>query len=585
MQRALVLTFSILAPLWAAVGCRCGERTEDPNAAPRAPDAWSLGEVLDRVGPVDEDPAATIPSSVHVYVRLKGAAGVLDNEDKDPLAKEAWTVIETMMPGGFWQGAAEKLGLEERELLRRLFVGDLVLADQTIHRRRRLVVMSKVEPDLLAKLPEAASLETWKAQPEIGPFRLYQGGSEGQDYVLAIGPSWLAFSSLDGADHVRNILVARSAGQESLRDKESYRDLFGRLPENPDAVMFTQSHDRPEAHALTVVRDGARFEARYAARAPKVKKYIEALDAKNGVDFGPLPVDVVVAGSVNLLTRDVPSEGVLDMLLFPHSFRERVLSRIEPPLLFFLGKVDRRRIEPDPGFHVPVFGFAIRLKDRRAAADLDRICSGIHFLVSVGKLALAEGFFGVDEVKRKNVKYHLADFGPLLRSAGDNTILAKMASLPSAKGLTRVAYGRIGDFYVVCTQEQFFHQWREAEAQRQGRLSSSEDYNLFEFENRDGLIISALTRGKELSELLNGALSFIKRAEGNAEDPDSEPEAGQVNADRKIGREREPKTDDESRIQKPLRWLANGLEQSRTFSIQMWHTDGGLLEGRLVVLR
>jgi hypothetical protein len=543
-------------------------------------------EVLALVAEESGDPAEFVPADVNVYVRIESGAGILDADDSNPLSKEAWNAIQDAIPGGLWEAAATKLGMDERTLLKELFTRDLCLVDQTIADRRRLVVVTTVDSKILAKLPEAAGLEPWSEQPNVGPFRLYRGASGDREYLLAVGERRLVFSSTGGADHVRRILVAKSAGEPLLVDHEAYRDLLSRLPQKRSGVMFTQSRDGDEAHALALIHDGKRLEARYAARAPNVKKYIEALQSKKGVDFGPLPADVVAAVSFNMVTKDVPAEGVLDMLLFPYSFRRRVLPNIEPPMLVFLGKVPREDIRPDPGFHVPVFGVALRLNDPKVAADLDRICSGIHFLVSISQFALREGFFGVEEIEqtvdKEELTYHRADFGPILRATGKGTLLAKLASLPNAKGLTRIAFGRIGDFYVICTQEAFFRRWKEAESGHATRLSGADDFAKFEFQDHDGLILSALTRGRELSELVNEAIAFLEQSGEQDDSSEEKPDK-----DKKSKAEDEKSKDDEDtdKITKPLQWLANGLEESKTFSVQVWHTDDGLLHGRLVVLR
>jgi len=575
--------------IWMALLEAACSSTPGPPPLPEPTPAWRRPEVLDLLTEAAEDPAALVPADVDVFVHLRNGAGILDADDSDPIAREAWSAIEETIPGGMWELAATNLGVDERDLLRELFTRDLCLVDQTIDGRRKLSVLALVESDLLAKLPRAAELEPWAEQPTVGPYRLYRGTSEDHDYLLALGESRLVFSSTKGADHVRRLLVAGSDGTPLLADNEGYRDLMSQLPRKHNGVVFTQSRDGEEAHAVTLIRDAGRYEARYVAHAPDVMKYVEALEPGRGVDFGPQPVDVVAAGTFNLMTKDVPAEGLLDTLLFPYSFRGRVLPRIEPPILLFLGKVPRADIRPDPGFDVPVFGFAIRLTDPEVTADLDRLCSGLHFLASISQLALIEGFFGVEAIDSQldgePLAYHRADFGPVLRAGGSDSLLAKLASLPNARSLTRVAFGRIGDFYVICTQEAFFRRWTQAQSGRAARLTAADDFSEFEFQDHAGLIFSALTRGRELSALVNETITFVERARGKdaEEKPEPDHDSRKSSTGNRRPGPRDP--DDATRITRPLRWLANGLEQSRTFSVQVWHSDDGLLHGKLVVLR
>ena len=587
-----VLALTVFAPALAVVLLASCGTVPEPSPTTDLP-IWLRSPILDGTRESDDDPASIVPADATLYVRIENGGGILDADETDPLAREAWNAIQGLIPAGFWRGSAPQLGLDERALLRELFTRDLVLVDQSIAATRRLVVLSRVSEKILRDLPAAARLEPWPLQERVGPYRLWRGESEGKAYLIALGERWLAFTSVDGADHIRRLLVARSAGEPTLDANDAYRDLLSRLPAERRAVMFTQTADGSQAHALVLIGNAPRYEARYAARAPDVEKYVDAVAAKQKLDFGPLPDDVVAAGAVNVLTHEVPSEGVLDMLLFPHSFRARIWERIEPPVLFFLGRLPRAEIAPDPGFDVPVFGIAVRLENDDVARDLDRVCSGIHFLVSLGQLALAEGFFGVEEVKAGGVEYHRADFGPVLRATGNDSLLGKLANAPSARGLTQIAYGRVDDYYVICTQEAFLRRWRDASRSAMTRLTSARDFGAFEFEERDGLIFSALTRGPELSKLVDEAIAFLRESRDGETGARVEPDATSVTNDDGEAPEGDgaagdsgPDDDDgAARIERPLRWLAGGLEQSSTFSVQVWHGADGLLYGRLLVLR
>jgi hypothetical protein len=529
---------------------------------------------------VDEDPARFVPAEVLMYARLEGAAGFLDAKDGDPLARKAWRVIQGIAPAGFWRDAAPRLGLSEREVLEALFAHDVVVVDQALDGRRAEVVLARVDEDLLRRLPEAAGCVRLGSGEQLGAFEVFANPLKEGGFVLARSSRWLAFTSIDASDHLRRLLTARAAGEPALATNDGFLELMARLPAERSGTFYTRSVDGSERHAVVLVREPDRLVAHYAGRVADAEKYVDPLSASEGVEFGPLPADVLAAGTVNVFTRDVPGESFLDLLLFPHSFRDRVLPRLSPPLLVFLGQVPGTRIDPRLDFTVPVLGAAVRLKDPSVAEDLDRIASGAHFLVAVTRLKLLEGFFGVEEVEWEGGSYHVADFGPIVRAGGPNSVFARLASIPGASSLTRLAYGVVGDYYLVCTQEHFLRACADLAAGNAPRLAAAPDFASFGLEERNGLVVSGVIRGRELAALLRAAGQYIERVTGIPVDS-GEKEKG---TDDSSKRQRSSSDEDSRTVQRPLDWIASGLEDSRSFALQLWY-DGGALHGKVVIAR
>lgn len=562
---------SMIAVLLASLMASCrsaGKRDPEPPAP------WLLDSVLAKVNDQFDDPTQFVPADVRLFLQVARSGTILDNE-KDPLVTEAWHLIGEILPDDVWSRAAEKLGLTQREFVRNVFGQDLTLVELKEGKRRRAVVLSRPRAERIAELPDALGLLPWDVQNRIGPWSLYRGKTGEGDYLAAVGTRWLAITGVDGADHMRRILVARAAEDPTLEDDDEFRRLLGHLPATADAVLYTRNSSGEDRHAITLRYQGDALQAHYAARAGHAEKYVDPVDFIPQAEFGPLPDDVVVAGTVSMITREIPGESSLDLMLFPGDFRGDILPSLRPPLVLFLGKVERNRFTPDPGFTVPVAGMAIRLRDREVASLLDRLCSRIHFFLSISRLDLIEGFLGVRGVERGGLRYHVADFGPAILSSGGGPLVKRLADLPQAKLLTQLAYGRVGDYYVVCNQEEFLHMWNESRAGTAARFEDAADFRDFDLDQHQGLIASVVTRGQDLATLLEGVTGFIRDALG---DEAVDELAGEREQERIERQEKE-------RLEQPLRWLGSGFRNRRVVAVQVWRDeDEGLLLGRLVAL-
>jgi hypothetical protein len=562
---------SLIAILIVPVLASCRSANEHK---PEPPAPWLLESVLARMDDRFDDPAQLVPADIRLFLQVARSGAILDNE-KDPLVAEAWQLIEETLPEHVWSRAAEKLGLERREFVRDVFGQHLTLVELKERGQRRAVVFSRPSAGRIADLPDALDLLPWDEQKRIGPWSLYRGDTGEGEYMVALGSRWLAITGIDGSDHLRRILVTRASGEPSLVDDDEFRRLLERLPSTADAMLYTRSSSGKDRHAISLRYQGDALQAHYAARADRAARYVDPLDSIPRAEFGPLPDDVVVAGTVSMITREIPGESFLDLMLFPRDFRAGVLPSLRPPLVFFLGKVERDRFTPDPGFTVPVAGVAVRLRDLEVAGLLDRLCSRIHFFLSISRLDLIEGFLGVRSVERGDLEYHVADFGPVILSSGGGPILEKLAALPQAKLLTQLAYGRIGDYYVVCNQEEFLHTWNESRSGRAARFEDATDFGRFDLGDHQGLIASVVTRGQELAILLDGLTGFIREALG---DEAVDELAGEREQER-IERE------EKERLEQPLRWLGSGFQNRRVVSVQIWRDEEeSLLLGRLVAL-
>lgn len=543
------------------------------STVPVIPDS---GKLSGEEGPglaVDHTPLLSpehwLPAQASVILRVERPRAILDAEG-DPVGAEVWKLLEELIPPDVWTTAAERLELSRRDLILQLFGQELLLCDLQAEGRRRAVFFSRSRPSLLRRLPEALSLEPRRVGRPLPGWQLDESVGEEDAFLMGRAGPWLALTGTSGEPHLRAIVTARAEGRGVLADDPAFRALKKRLPARADAWVYSRDADGGDRHALALDYRGEHLEAHYVARSEEFNRYLDPLDEIEEPGFGPLPDPVLLAATISLVVRDIPGKDALDLLVFPADFRDDVLVHLRAPITFFVGKLEIPEGEPRPEFTLPVLGLAVRLKNPEVASLLDRLISRVHFLLSMGRLDVVEGLFGGTSVERKGLSYRIADFREIL-AEGRGNLLTRLARLPEAPFVTRVAHGRVGDHWVVATNREFLHRFQSALEGSVSRLEGARDYSEFDLRERKGLIASVIIRGEQLSSYLKGLRQDVRRR--------LSPE--ELEATRSPDRQERKKKDERNQLDRPLTWLARGFENRRVVSLQVWRAGKGFIQGRL----
>jgi len=541
----------------AMIGCESApKQVEQVEELP----AWARPAVRQRIIEPEDNPAKFIPASARLYLRVDGLRRFRANTQDDPLVEYLNDVLLTVQPPGLWRDAGRRLGLDAVGVLDTYFGNSAAIVEQKIDGRRAVVVLSRAGSLDLQQLPGAVEARPLDGSPQLGPFDLYELHDSDTRFALAVGSRWLALVEHRHLDHLRHLLTAVAAGDKPLADLPAYRNMLDRLPTGSAVTMFSRNRRDTEHHALTVTRHAADPSATvdYLARIPDFEKYTQPPIAP-GVTFGPLPNSTIAAATVNVLRGSTRHAAKASP---SHS---ELLDALRPPVLLYIGSVPGRELTPDPGIDVPVLGLALPIRSDKLAAQLDSAIRMIHFILSLGELNPIQGVFGVRTRTRGDVTYHEADFGRALARRFEGSDLAELANLPESAGLTRLSFGRVGDWYVICSQRTFFDRWIDAAADPARRMTAAASFDQFNLEDRPRLLASAVTRAPELSRLVEGVADFYRRTQL---DPDNL-------AARTVTRttiHTAPDPDDLDKIESPLRYLAGALKHRRSFSVQMWST-------------
>ena len=590
-RRATVPAVAMLATLLVVSLSGCESAPDVPVqaavVAPAATPPWILPEVAEMIREPATDPASFCPANLRGYLRVDNAAQWRASGQSDPLVAHMWEAIQSVGTPACWNRAAAHLGMDNSAMLDTYFGQTVALVDQKIDGDHAVVVVSRVPVDVLKGLPEAAGLRPWDpTHPDevvvraatFGPFAIYTTDDPGEQSAFAIGRNWLMIVARNRVNHIRRLLTISQAPAEAAAEQsqdtaddqpltglESFHKLLAKLPSERTAALFTRNGSGNENHAAVVVRHGTEVTVHYAATGTELTRVKDRAEHSEGVDFGLLPASTVSAATVNMIDSSYKRFRILDTILFPYSVDTSVLTKLSPPMIGFLGQVPGDEVIPNPGSDVPVIGVAVKLKDPSAAKDLDRLISRVHFFANLGELDLIRSLFGIRRVKAGGTSFHVADFGRAISKRLRDPHLSPLIRLPSSAGLTRLSFGRIGQWYVICSQEAFYRRCIEAEADPGKRFDQTDLFRQFTFESKPRLAVSAVTRARELSALLDNTVSYYERAHTEA--------GAKRQASRRLGD-----------LQEPLRLFAEALKHRHCFYLQLWHDDEGTLRGKLQVV-
>jgi len=367
------------------------------------------------------------------------------------------------------------------------------------------------------------------------------------------------------------------------------------------------------------------------ANDPNEIKY-HFLGQSEGLDLGPLPRSVIGIACLNAINYCPKNLGVLDLPLLFGNVRKRIIPGLAPPILGVIGSID---VDADgKRVTVPYAGIMVKLRDPSVSHDLDKLLGAMHFLATLGSLELGKSFFGTSEKQAGQTVFKVADFGSSLVRLIKDRFVAALANMPEPSGLRRIAYGRVGAWYVLCTQEAFLRQCAAVYANPSLGFSESEKYKNSRFQSCSNLVLTSFVDAPHISGLFALVTESLKdqadkysslqgSKKQNQEKKGEKPfkrlvdytrvtmnyflefgnqwcfihtlptQVPKAKEDPKVAaaidRARKqkgepPRTDPECAL-KPLNWLSSSLRKTYSFTLQVWReTEGNPLgELRIVI--
>jgi len=442
-----------------------------------------------------QDGAGLAPHDARVFIQADGMAGWIDAWEKDPLYRYLKEVAPEKKHRDAMKELEAILGMSGHDIIRKYFGTKIIYIGKEEGDGKPGVLLSEVakaDMDHALDSIRAALVDTY------GAYKIYT--PEDGSVLLGYDGKRLAVAEPRFKDYAKAVL-SRAADDKSLADDAAFKEWTGRLADDRAITVYVLKPD--ETHAIGVVK-GVRgsLDIGYTGTFPDLRKLYPKLGDAEALEFGPLPKTTIGATMLNLEDAGIDTKGMraIDGILanVSKNFKEDILPNLDAPLLLFLGEVSRTAVKPDPGFAVPVVGMAVKLRDTDVARDLNYVMGTAVALGNLSVMSWSKTPMTVKARTYNDVSYVAVDAG---------AALAAKVERPELAGTVVLSYGAVGDWFVVCTHEEFFKQIIAAEADESKRLTINK---MIPVTDNDDPVLSSFTRMPLLSAHVATWVEYIK---------------------------------------------------------------------------
>jgi hypothetical protein len=583
------------------------------------------------------DPAELCFADTHFYARFKELAEHNDPQT-NPFAEQAAEILAPINADGLLDRAAKKMGCTKRELFDRFFGIDVAMIDRMHDKNSPIILMSRASDADLARLPDAIGATIWKEAPTTGGYQTYVFAvSNDSQGLLAIGKNWFFVCERQHVDALRKLLRRSEQPRQTLARLPAYRDFRNRANKGAFGFAWGRAKARDYHGAAAVRIDegydlGIYSEVERPPPPPGDDPY-PFLAQRHKLDFGPLPQNVAFAGALNSLHRKPKDLGILDIPLIFSSVRTTILPGVEPPLIGVVADA------PAPEFgtnaRAPVLAICTRVTDDKVAEAIDSMLRNFHFLASLGALEFKKSLFGFKTRTFEGVNYQVADFGDGIIDRLPEGQLLPLVDLPKPAGLRALTMGRIGEWYVLCSQEKFFQDCVTASQYPNKRWTASAKFAEFAVHERPQLLASFAIDAPKVGDVVENATTIYEKARASkaegkpaaaeeppsrsadaehplkrlddvmhtisdiahqissnwlrmhtvsAEDPKAKEQSTIGEKKRESAATKPEDAEDTKKALEPLRWVSDALRRHHSLAAQFWRGEDGNPEGTVRLL-
>lgn len=390
------------------------------------------------------------PADAGLYIEVAKLAELRKQMADDPVV----ALLQEQMPHRrqpkAWEQIQDAMGLSGEEIFDRYFGMRVVVIAEHARNNPPGVLLSQV-----SEADAALAIEKLQLQhvDDVNGFAAYRTG-DGKG-VFAFGRGWMAMTDHRHREYAKHVIEGIEAG-ESLADDATFKAWTGRLPRDPQAMLFARDGDS-DVHVLTASHGEAGLKVNYAGKSPQWFTLLDKVpvDATAPLTYGPLPASTLGAISLNLKgTADDPRfVAFIDRLLAGKSFTRDVMPKLGTPSVLWLSRVPGDAIKPAIDPPAPAIGLALHMADPAVAEDLQRIMEQLVVVFNVATMQWQTPPATTRTIQHAGGELRAADLGPAL---------AQRIKVPQYGGVVTLTWGRVGEWFVVTTAEAAHRQVLEA---------------------------------------------------------------------------------------------------------------------------
>ncbi|MBI1337193.1 MAG: hypothetical protein GC164_09555 [Phycisphaera sp.] len=393
-----------------------------------------------------QEAATLAPADAAVFIEFDNLARWRADFKDDELADYLRAHSPLNRPPEVWLMIQAAMGMTGDQIIDTYFGQTVALVAKETGDHKPGVIFTRVSPENARLVQTRFEL---REVGKVGRFNTFiTPDGKGR---FGFDDKWMAFAGDEHAEYFNTVLGQAGTGPSLAKDKD-FRVWIGRLPKERDAVLFARDLAKNEVHTLALQRHNKDLTLHYAGTSDKGVEMLSNLGNAGTLDFGPLPPTTIAVASLNLKPVHPKNTAFLNRLLAPQTFEQDIAPKLDAPVVMFLGQTPSDRFENKPGFSVPAMGMAIKLKDKSVAADLDRALNGMVLIANVASAKWQTDPIELTSQNYKDHRFAVASVGHVLAQRTGHNELEPL----------KLAYGRVGDWYLVTTEAHFFTQCLDA---------------------------------------------------------------------------------------------------------------------------
>jgi len=420
-----------------------------------------------------------LPADTGAFIQINDLAIWRQSLANDPVVRQMLKAMPHHRKQKAWDSVLQTMDMSGEQVIDRYFGKRIVFVARKPGWRQPMAMMLQVTPDDTQLLIKRLGLQPVKTTDSCRMLATPDGSTR-----FVIRRNWLGIARSAHETCLRATMNHDAVGQ-SLAQDPRYRRWVSRLPASRSVLAFFRDSSGKHTAAAAIVDNSRTLSIHYVGRPPGIDSFFQKLGSASALELGPMPGDALAVIMLNVYDRQPGDTGFINRILAPKTYEDDILPRVRAPLVLFLGQVPSDQIDPEPGAAFPVVGLAIRLHDPTVAEDLTLLADNALMVANITGYDQDVPSITFVRGEYRKVTYRKAHAGAMLVKRTGRKELAPLT----------LTYGRIGNWYVVCTHDWFFRQCIDADADPKRRLTANAAFAAMPLSDVRDPVMTAMLRG------------------------------------------------------------------------------------------
>ena len=395
----------------------------------------------------ESEVAQFVPGNTGVLIQVNNLGKLWSQYSDDPTVNYIREQINAQQTPAIWPILQTALGLSGQQIVDTYFGQCVAVITSEPGDKKPSMIFSRVEP---AAFDNAIMRLQLHPLNKLGDFDVYTEAN----CRIAYHKPWMAFSGMENIDYYEKVLTQASRGESLARDA-NFKKYVDALPAQFTALVYShQTAPLVESHALVLQENGKKLTLQYRGSNAGLANLLAITNTGKPLEAIPTPANAVASLAMNVQVKGPADTRMIDRFIAPKTFANDVMPKIGSTFALTIHALPGNQVGMDEQVIYPVMSLAMKLNDASLSPDIDRIFSSITLIASLKAMEWNLPAILTSANSHKDVTYSSANFGSVLAQRSDRPELAPM----------NLAYGHIGNWYVLSNNNALFNQYIDAAA-------------------------------------------------------------------------------------------------------------------------